>query len=396
MLILRLGNHSYPYVSAAIARSLGRRGIEVFQAHCGPARADRHSRWLMKDFRLPDNPPIERIEEIGERLGHRGRAIILPVDDPSAMLVDIEGERLARLFNFQRQPPGLAVELGDKARLAALCHRLDLPTPSGIELATEESLRTIAPSLDYPTVLKVADGRRRRAESVHIAASPIDLIDAGLKMGASPDDLNLIAQEYIPGGADSVWMFNGCFDERSHLLFGYTGRKLRQYPPHSGVTSLGVIEMNQHVFDLVQRLASATGYRGVIDVGVRHDARDDRYLLLDVNPRIGATFRLFADRAGNDVVTVAYEDMIGAPISTGPPADGRRWMVENYDLRSSAAYWRQGMLTPLVWIRSLRGVQEGAWFARDDLRPFGNMVLQSAGDLGRAGLGVWRRRRAPN
>src|SRR2546425_3495393 len=39
---------------------------------------------------------------------------------------------------------------------------------------------------------------------------------------------NLMLQEYIPGGEDSVWMFNGYFNEHSECLFGITGKKLRQ------------------------------------------------------------------------------------------------------------------------------------------------------------------------
>jgi predicted ATP-grasp superfamily ATP-dependent carboligase len=35
-----------------------------------------------------------------------------------------------------------------------------------------------------------------------------------------------------------------------------------------------------------------------VDLGFRYDARDSRYKPLDVNPRIGATFRLFVDAEG--------------------------------------------------------------------------------------------------
>ena len=44
------------------------------------------------------------------------------------------------------------------------------------------------------------------------------------------------------------------------------------------------------------------GYRGILDIGWRYDARDDRYKLLDVNPRLGASFRLFVGKGGMDVL----------------------------------------------------------------------------------------------
>jgi D-aspartate ligase len=44
------------------------------------------------------------------------------------------------------------------------------------------------------------------------------------------------------------------------------------------------------------------GYSGIVDIGYRYDRRDGEYKLLDVNPRVGATFRLFVDSNGMDVV----------------------------------------------------------------------------------------------
>ena len=38
----------------------------------------------------------------------------------------------------------------------------------------------------------------------------------------------------------------------------------------------------------------AIGYHGILDIGYRRDQRDGSYKVLDVNPRIGCTFRLFA------------------------------------------------------------------------------------------------------
>ena len=56
--------------------------------------------------------------------------------------------------------------------------------------------------------------------------------------------------------------------------------------------------------------------------------------------------------------------------------DGRSFIVESYDPLGALGYWRRGDLTPLAWAKSLHGVDEAAWFARDDLRPFGLMCLR--------------------
>jgi predicted ATP-grasp superfamily ATP-dependent carboligase len=114
----------------------------------------------------------------------------------------------------------------------------------------------------------------------------------------------------------------------------------------------------------------AVGYRGILDIGYRYDARDGRYKVLDVNPRIGSSFRLFVDGAGHDVARALYRDLTGRAVPLQGSSEGRKWIVEDQDIESSYKYWRDGKLGFRTWLTSFRGLQEGAWFARDDLRPF--------------------------
>jgi len=190
---------------------------------------------------------------------------------------------------------------------------------------------------------------------------------------------NLMLQEHIPGGDDAVWMFNGVFNEWSECVAAFTGRTLRRH--------LGVCERNERVERLSIDFMWATGYQGVLDVAYRYDARDNLYKLLEPNPRVGATFRLLVDEQGLDVVRVLYCDLTRQPVWPARVREGRKWLVEDQDLESSLAQMRAGTLTPGRWLASLAGVEEGAWFARDDLRPFlrvaGRLVAQVARAAGR-------------
>ena len=104
-------------------------------------------------------------------------------------------------------------------------------------------------------------------------------------------------------------MFNGYFNRDSECLIGITGQKLRQFPPYTGFTSLGICRDNETVREMTRGLMKQLGYRGVLDLGYRYDARDGLYKLLDVNPRVGSTFRLFVSSTGLDVVRALYLDL---------------------------------------------------------------------------------------
>jgi D-aspartate ligase len=84
---------------------------------------------------------------------------------------------------------------------------------------------------------------------------------------------------------------------------------------------------------------------------------------------------------GLDVLSALYLDLTGQPVpeTTGP--NHRKWIAEPLDLVSAVQLWRGGELRPRDWLRSLRGVDEAAWFAKDDPRPFGAMVARSALEL---------------
>jgi predicted ATP-grasp superfamily ATP-dependent carboligase len=174
-------------------------------------------------------------------------------------------------------------------------------------------------------------------------------------------------------------MFNGYFDERSRCRFGLTGYKIRQFPLNGGFTTLGQLESNDSLLETAIEFFRAVGYVGIVDVGFRFDARDGMYKLLDVNPRVGSTFRLFVDNAGDDVVRTAYRDVTGE--SSGEPADRptpaqdsvaspRTWAVEPHDAKAGFALVRSGRTSTWRFLRSTLAVDEHAWWAADDVKPF--------------------------
>ena len=85
-------------------------------------------------------------------------------------------------------------------------------------------------------------------------------------------------------------------------------------------------------------------------------------------------------RAWKDVTALYRPLLIGwlryQAVPVSEQVTGRGFIVENYDPISALAQVRSGRLTPLAWLSSLRTIDETAWFARDDLRPFGLMCLR--------------------
>lgn len=364
----------FGYGGLGIARSLGRLGVPVHGVDADPDAVGFTSRYCRRAHvwdvaRAGATDTLCFLDDLGRRLG---RAVLIPTSDAAAVLVAAHADELAPRFLFPRTPPRLVRRLTDKREVFRLANALGVPTPLTVFPRSRHDVEQFAAQATFPLVLKAIDPTRLEHRTGHrmaLVRSPAELLRRYLEWEerASP---NLMLQEHIPGGDDSVWMFNGVFNEWSECVAAFTGRKLRQHPTTGGVTSLGVCERNERVERLTIDFMWALGYRGVLDIGYRFDARDGRYKLLDPNPRIGATFRLFVDEQGLDVARVLYADLTQQPVWPGRAREGRKWLVEDCDLDTTLARLRDGSLGVRAWLTSFAGVEETAWFARDDLRPF--------------------------
>jgi D-aspartate ligase len=371
VVVLRLDH----YGALGMMRSLGSIGVTVYGMHRSRdalALRSRHCKGaFIWDLDLePADDSIEYLHRIANSLGVR--PLLISTNDETALFIADNAARLRTHFTFQENGAELVRTLYDKRSMHFLAKQLDIPTAQTAFPASREDANAFAATAVFPVVLKASDGIRvsgRAGTKTVIARSADELVEWYDRL-ADPAHPDLMLQEYIPGGEDAQWMFNGYFDEHSNCLFGVTGRKLRQTPVYTGMTSLGECFPNEEVDRITREFMKAIGYRGILDIGYRYDARDGAYKVLDVNPRAGATFRLFVGHDGMDVVRALYLDLTGQEVPPSRIRRGRRWFVEDLDLISSIRYRQDGVLGVREWIRSFKGVEEGAWFSLSDPYPF--------------------------
>jgi D-aspartate ligase len=372
IVVFGLSGGALHHGALGIARSAGRMGIPVYRVcreRFAPARLSRYaSGWMSVTWDASDEEILETLRTLAHKIG---RAILIAVDDAGSVFVDTHAAALESEFSFPRQPAGLAQELSSKREMYELCQKHTVPTPESQFPRSEADVLALAEQASFPTVAKCINAGDTPASSPRVAiANDRDELLHAYRLMESPKGSNVMIQEFVPGTPESVWMFNGYFDDESNCKVGFTGRKIRQAPPYTGATTLGVCEANTAVYEDTVRLMQAVGYRGILDIGFRFDERDGQYKLLDVNPRIGGTFRLFVGPDGMDVLRALYLDLTGQEVPSTSLPEGRRWIVEPLDVLSSITYLRRGDITVGRWVRSLRAVREAAWFALDDPAPF--------------------------
>ena len=397
LLIVKIGGYPLSHQGLAAVRSLGRVGVPVYTITEDRFTPQALSRHLAGRFVFPttgSEPPDELVGallEISARLGRR--AIVLPTDDEAAILLAEHASDLASAFILPRIPPDLPRRVASKRGLHELSVSLGVPTPKTMFVGSIAAIAAAADQLSFPIVVKNADAWLRLSSpvirSTTIMPTVADLLDAASTWKDPP---GVVLQEHIPTAHAQDWVFHGYFGDQPASSVGFTGVKYRSWPSRAGVTSLGRAVYNPGLLEQSVNLCRRLGFRGIVDLDWRFDARDGAYKLLDFNPRTGANFRMFETADGIDVVRALHLDLTGRSVPSGRAVEGRGLIVEHLDVPSRIAQ---------RWFRSAGGPPpavagriEPAWFAGDDLLPFLAMLVRvvspSAKRLARTASGVVR------
>ncbi len=359
----------------AVMRSLGSKKIPMYAIDDAPKDASMRSKYCREKFikKYDENNQKEYLDYllwIGSKINRR--TILIPTSDELSVFVADHADQLERYFNFTHNDPDLLKKLISKEGMYQLALEHDIPTPTTLFPRDFDEVKEFAGQVTFPVMLKGIFGNRlqeRTNQKMVIVRSKEELFK-NYQWLEDPDSPNLMIQEYIPGGDDQVYIFNGYFNEQSECLASFTGFKIRQHPIHTGCASLGECSWIEEVSSQTKDFMKKIGYKGILDIGYRLDPRDGRYKVLDVNPRLGGAFRLFVAENDMDVARTLYLDLTDQEIPPVIPREGRRWLIEDFDIISTFHYFQEGSLTILQWMRSFKGVEEGAWFNRKDPVPF--------------------------
>lgn len=373
VLILQARPRALHHGTMGAVRSLGRVGVSVHASREAADGAAGKSRYLSPGSpRLMSGDAAADVEALRDFQRTLGRPVaVLAVDDAGAAFLAENRDALGPEFLLPSQRPDLPREVASKANLPQLRRIAGVTIP---ETAVARASHCAPPrDMDYPLVIKAAEPSLLPAgvPPVALARDAEDLARYCASMGPrARAAAELVLQEYIPENAAEDWFYHGYHRTDGEAVVGFTGLKLRSYPPFFGATSYAVSIFNEEVAALAQRILRNLRYAGVVELEFRLDKRDGAYKLIDFNPRLGAQFQLLRNEHGIDVVRAMHLDLTGRETPAGGQVEWTAFASDFTEAAAFRAYRRDGRLRPGAWLRQFLGAESRTWFAWDDMRPF--------------------------
>jgi predicted ATP-grasp superfamily ATP-dependent carboligase len=376
------------HASLAIARSLGRRGIPVWFL-CVDHPLVRFSRYVQRSFTWTgaDQPgALDMLMTIGRLHGLFGWLLFASADAEMRLIAE-NYQALSSIFAMttpdldiaqwsldKRLTYRKAVEIGldhpwtfilhDLAALASL----DCPFPVIIKPATRTGIDALGAK-----AWRAEDHNQLRT----LAAEAFKRAGAGA----------LLVQECIPGNGDVQFSYAGLW-ERGAPVAGFVARRRRQFPADFGQTSTFVERVDRPAIEeAAGRFLQAIGYSGLVEVEFKHDTRDRKDKLLDVNARAWTWIGLGA-RIGIDLPYLAWQRATGQSVQVSPSGADAAWIYGVRDALAVAQELSGQTLGLSGYLSSLRQPLAPAVMALDDPVP---AMVEIPLILSRAIVRRWRK-----
>jgi D-aspartate ligase len=355
----------------SIARSLGRHGVPVWVTTPANVKLAACSRYTLRTLPWPSGEGEAQVAYLLDLAARHqlDHWVMFPTSDESAALVSKFHTALSRRFRVSTPTWDVLRWAYDKRLTYRLAAEQEVDYPSTIQAATEADLESVRCA--FPAVLKPATHAtisRFTGDKAWPVANREELLARHRQAREliSPD--LILIQEMIPGGGESQFSYAAlCSDGQP--VASLTARRTRQYPIDFGYSSSFVETLDvPEIVAPSRRLLAAIRYTGIVEVEYKFDARDRRFKLLDINPRLW-TWSALGGRAGMDFPYLLWQMMAGRPVPEVSAPAGVRWVRMSTDLPAAIHLMLRGRLSLGAYLRSLRGPVESALMAADDPLP---------------------------
>lgn len=299
-----LTNASAPK-GVVVTQSLGRKEIEITTSDCdrlSPAFFSKYSRYHFL-YADPVKSPVEFVNSIQNHLKRRKIDVLMPVNSKETLIISKNKDKFTPYTKVPFEDFDKMMQLNDKNETMKIALELDIRVPRTFNLKNITELQEISKTIEYPVVIKLRNATSSVGLSyAHCAEELISKYKRTItKFNLIPSNYPIL-QEYIPGNGYGVSMLYNQGDIRAM----FTHKRLREYPITGGPSTYRISVRHPEMEYMAKKLLDHVGWHGVAMVEFKLDERNNKPVLIEVNPRFwGSVYQAIA--AGVDFPYLLYE-----------------------------------------------------------------------------------------
>ena len=284
----------------------------------------RHSRLfdcrIIAGFEREDVFPDALLGVLRECSKDYEKLLVIPCSDYYTGLLCRHYDHFEGLIANRFIPEQLLETFDTKDRFYALCEQYGMDYPKTVIAAPDERIE-VADRLpfDFPIVVKPENSNALDYLRCHFEGQKkvffFDTREEYLTMVRSMNGSDyrgkLILQEFIPGGDDAMRVLNSYSGTDGTVRAMCLGQPVLEYYDPKSVGNYAAIlsRGDTLLYDKMQRFLQAIGYVGFSNIDMKYDSRTGRYVLFEINPRLGRS-SFFCRAAGINMMKLLTEDVV--------------------------------------------------------------------------------------
>lgn len=291
----------------AVARSLGRRGIEVHVVASSSSAPGLASRYIARVHSLPSYAadPTAWLHALQNLVAEYKFRLVLPCSDCALLMLNHHAESLSRETLALPNPQALA-RFTDKVETRALAQGLNVPVAEGELTGRKTDPAELAARLGLPLVLKPRTSYLLRSSETKRSARIVrDLDELKQALMAAPVE-GWLAEAFFHGEGVGL----SVLADRGQIKLAWQHQRRKAFSETGASTVRSGAPLDPRLLSQVRSLAEAVELSGIAMFEFRCNAASGEHILLEVNPRFWGSLPL-AVAAGVDFPSFLWDMKVG-------------------------------------------------------------------------------------
>lgn len=301
--IIVIGGHVQ---ALGIVRIYGDKGIPCVVLDSEKRNIARHSKYCTEFVHYKEEELLESLMAMGDSCKYKDW-LIIPTSDLQVRTVSENKSQLEQYFKVSTDSwENVEVFFNKTFTYKMACElSIDIPMtwfPQSLEDVKKKAY--VFPCIIKPAV--VQDFYRETHKKVFFCQNRDELISNYVKsLEIIPKD-EIIIQDIIPGSSEN--QYSACFTyDKTRPIVQMVARRKRQHPIDFGnATTFAETVDNTHLIPIARKLLDRIGYKGICEVEFKYDIRDNKFKLLEVNPRTWK-WHSIAEKSGSPFLLSLYD-----------------------------------------------------------------------------------------